>query len=429
METTVRKQHPMLRVLSLRDFRLLWIGGSISVLGSQFSMIALPWLVLQLTGDPLALGAVLALAGIPRALFMLVGGVVTDRFSPRTILLVCDWINCVLAGLTAVLIFAGWMQVWMLYLLSLATGVLAGFVIPAANSIVPRLVPADDLQAGNSITMGSSQLAGFLGPSLAGILIGAYAQSTVGIGVAFVFDALTFGISAVALWMMRLGGGQVAATPKTDGAEGILPSIALGVRHLWNHSGLRFMFILMMAVNFLFVGPLVVGIPLLADQRLPEGARAFGFLMSAFAGGNLLGFILAGALPRPTGRRMSGFLILLLIAFGVVLFGLGWIMLTWVDALLMLLLGTGNGYIGLMIFTWIQQRTPKDMLGRIMSMVTLASMGLVPISQLLAGAVSKWSLTGLFALSGSLILLTALWSVPQPALKTLSHEMVAGDSV
>ena len=424
MEATTSRRNPMLNVLSIRDFRLLWIGGSISVLGSQFSAIAMPWLVLQLTGDPLALGIVLALGGIPRAVFMLIGGVVTDRFSPRLILLTCDWLNFALSGLAAVLVFTGLMQVWMLYILSLVTGLLAGFVIPAAQTMVPRLVPPNDLQAGNSITMGSSQLASFVGPSLAGIVIGSYAHSMLGIVVAFAVDSVTFAVSAVALWLMRGGGKQVPANPHEE-KEGMFASIGTGLRYLWSHGGLRFMFIIMMAVNFLFVGPLVVGIPVLANQRLPDGARAFGFLMSAYSGGNLLGFLLAGILPRPTGRWLSGFVVVLLTAFGLVLCGLGWITLTWVDVLLMFLLGIGNGYIGLIIFTWVQQRTPKDMLGRMMSMMTLASMGLVPISQALAGVISKWNLTGLFVVAGIATVLTALWSLLRPELKSLSEEMTS----
>jgi MFS family permease len=424
---TTPPKNPMLRVLGLRDFRLLWIGGTISVLGSQFSMIAMPWLVLQLTNDPLALGIVLALEGIPRAIFMLVGGVASDRIPPRTILLACDWMNFGLSGLAAALVFTGGMQVWMLYILSLVVGLLSGFVIPAANSIVPRLVPEGDLQAGNSITMGSSQLAGFIGPSLAGIIIGSYAHSTLGIAIAFAFDGITFGISAVALWLMHSGHKLASSEATPEKKEGVFASIKVGIQHLWNNSSLRFMFAIMMAVNFLFVGPLLVGIPVLADQRLPEGARAFGFLMSAYSGGNLLGFIVAGTLPRPSGRWLSGFLTVLLAAFGIVLFGMGWITTTWIDVVLMFLLGIGNGYIGLIIFTWIQQRTPRDMLGRMMSMMTLASMGLVPISQALAGAITKWSLTALFAVAGGLILLTTLWSALQPELKALSNEMVAAE--
>lgn len=417
--------NPMLRVIKIRNFRLLWLGGAISVLGSQFSMIAMPWLVLQLTGDPLALGIVLALAGIPRAIFILIGGTATDRFSARNILLACDWINFGLTLLAGVLVYANMMEVWMLYILSLITGLLAGFVIPAANSIVPNLVPGEDLQAGNSITMGSSQLAGFVGPALAGIIIGSYAQSSLGIVIAFFLDALTFAVSALLLWGIRMPArpAQTAQAASGNGKETIWQSIRTALAYLFSNPGLRLMFIIIAAVNFLFTGPLLVGIPVLADQRLAEGAQAFGFLMSGYAGGNFLGLILAGSLPKPSATLLSRFTIILLAGFGTVLTAMGWINNTWIDAALMFVLGTGNGYLSIVMFTWIQTRTPRDMLGRVMSIVMLANMGLTPLSQAISGAISRWSLTALFTAAGGLILLTAAWAIFQPALKGLGADM------
>lgn len=413
--------NPMLRVFSIRDFRLLWLGGTISILGSQFSFIALPWLVLQLTGDSLALGVVLALEGIPRAAFILVGGAITDRFSATAILVICDWINFVISTILAVLIFTGQMQVWMLYGFGLITGLLSGFVIPAASSIMPSLVPEEDLQAGNSVTSGSQQLVGFIGPALAGVVVGAYAHSILGITVAFALDAVSFGISAFLLSLMRSGRQQAAKTHEKG--ESIWSSIRVAGIYLWHHTALKFLFITMAAVNFLVTGPLLVGIPVLAAQRLPEGAMAFGVLMSASAGGGLLGYVLGGILPKPSGRGLSVFLLALLVGFAVVFFSFGWITLTWVDFVLMLLLGIGNGYINLTIFTWMQQHTPREMLGRVMSMAMLAGMGLVPLSQALSGAIIRWDLTGLFALSGGLILLLAIWAAFQPALYSLGNEM------
>lgn len=418
--TVNQKSHS--NIFSNRNFLLLWIGGATSVLGSQFSMIAMPWLMLQLTGDPLALGLVLAMAGIPRAAFMLVGGAISDRFSARNILVTCDWLNFFFTGLAAALVFMGVMQVWMLYIFSLLTGLLAGFVIPAANSITPTLVPEEDLQTGNSITMGSSQLAGFLGPALAGTLIGANAQSSLGVALAMTVDAITFGFSALMLGQIRTGDLQLSA-PKS---EVIWNAIRNGWAYLWNHTGIRFMFVLMAAINFLFVGPIMVGIPVLANVRLPEGARAFGYLMSAFAGGNLVGLVLAGVLPRLSGRLFSALILAILAAFGLVLIGLGWLKTTWIDIILMAAIGIGNGYLGLVIFTWIQLRTPKDMLGRVMSMLMLASLGLVPLSQAISGIISKWNLTSLFALTGSLVLLMTFWAAFQPVLHSLSEEMIAG---
>src|SRR5262249_18742292 len=108
--------------LSVRNFRLLWIGESVSLLGDQFYMIALPWLVLQITGSALALGTVIALGGIPRALFMLIGGALVDRFSPRTVMIVSNAVRLVLVALLAVMVLTNTIRLEMLYLFALAFG-------------------------------------------------------------------------------------------------------------------------------------------------------------------------------------------------------------------------------------------------------------------------------------------------------------------
>lgn len=418
-KTPTANKNSMSHVMSLRDFRLLFAGSTTSLLGDQFALIATPWLVLKLTGDPLALGIVLALEGFPRALFMLLGGAITDRLSPRSVMLTSDFIRLVLTGLMVLAVFTGTVQMWMVYAFALGFGLVAGFAVPAGNSIVPMLVKEDDLQAGNSIIMGSSQLVQFVGPTIAGLLIGKYSSSELGIGLAFAIDALTFAASAVCLWVMR--GGRSLASDNETQTDSLWTSILIGMKYLWNDGTLRMLFLILAAVNFFFTGPLLVGIPVLANQYLPEGAMAFGLLMSAFAGGSLVGILLAGALPRPKGKWMSAFLIILLAGFGVSLGFFGFIRSTWLDFGLMLLLGAGNGYIAILMFTWMQTNTPKDMLGRMMSMVLLAGNGLVPISQALSGALIKWSLETLFVSAGMLVVLVSLWAATQPELKAFGE--------
>lgn len=422
MNNQPKEKNPMLNVLSIRDFRLLFVGVSTSLLGDQFTLIATPWLVLQLTGDPLALGIVLALEGIPRALFMLFGGAITDRFSPRIIMLASDVVRFVLTVLMAVVVFTGIVQMWMLYAFGLGFGLVAGFAVPAGNSIVPMLVKEKDLQAGNSIIMGVGQLVSFVGPVVAGILIGKFAESFLGIGLAFGIDAITFAVSAITLWLMH-GGGKLPSAKDASDEESIWAAIAVGLKHVWDDKPLRLIFLVIAAVNFLYVGPILVGVPVLADQRLAEGAVAFGLLMSGFAGGNLGGFLLAGALRRPTGKTMRLLLIALLAAFGIAMGIMGFINLTWIDFGLMLLLGLGNGYVTLILFTWIQTRTPKTMLGRIMSLLMLSSAGLVPVSQAISGAVGAWNLILLFVVAGGLIVLVTSWTALQPALVTFSENL------
>jgi MFS family permease len=424
MNEQSKTQPPFRRALSNRNFRLLWIGGSISVLGSQFSLIALPWLVLQLTDDPQVLGLVLALAGFPRAIFMLYGGVITDRFSPRRILLICDWLNFLLSGMIAALVFTGSMQMWMIYLFSVVTGSISGFVIPAAQSMTPMLLPDRDLQAGNSISMGTMQLMGFVGPALAGVVIGSYTHSILGIVLAFAFDSITFAFSAITLGMMQGVAREGTRETETHSRESAWSSIKVAAGYVFHHETLRLLFLVMIVVNFLFTGPLLVGIPVLADQRLAEGAAAFGLLMSAFAGGNLLGYILGGGLPRPAGSTLRMVIVGVTAGFGIALVAFGWIQSTWVDFILILALGAGNGYIGLVLFTWIQQSTPRDMLGRVMSISSLAGMGLVPLSQAISGALIKWDLSGLFVIAGGLLVVAVIWMSFQPGLKALSEQML-----
>ena len=114
MTKSQNSKNPMLSVMALHDFRLLFVGTTTSLLGDQFALIATPWLVLQLTGDPLVLGIVLALEGIPRALFMLLGGAITDRFLRVLIMLTSDIIRLILTGLMSIILFTGAVQMWML---------------------------------------------------------------------------------------------------------------------------------------------------------------------------------------------------------------------------------------------------------------------------------------------------------------------------
>ena len=225
----------MFAVLKTRDYRLLWVGQGISHLGDQFHLIALPWLVLTLTHDPLQLGLVLALAGVPRAVLMLIGGAFADRHSPRIIMLLSDVVRVVLAGVLAVTVLTGTVQLWMVYTLALSFGVVSGFFMPAAEASLPRLLQSEQLEGGNALMMGIGQIAAFVGPALAGTLIalfgvsrvaGQQAGSLTGVGVAFGVDALSFAASAATLVLMGAlpalgagaGGHPLRPSPKGSGS-------------------------------------------------------------------------------------------------------------------------------------------------------------------------------------------------------------------
>ena len=141
-------------VFANRNFRLLFGGSTISMLGDQFTLVALPWLVLKLTGNPAALGLVLAAMALPRSLFMLIGGAVVDRLSPRRVLLAARGVNALLVALLAVLVLLGEIRMWLVYLIALGIGLSTAFAYPAGSAILPQLVRKDQLQPANALVMG-----------------------------------------------------------------------------------------------------------------------------------------------------------------------------------------------------------------------------------------------------------------------------------
>ncbi len=284
------------------NFALLFGGSTISAIGDQFTLVALPWLVLKLTGDPAALGLVLATMALPRAAFMLIGGAVVDRMSPRRVLLGSRGVNALLVSVLAVLVLAGAIQMWMIYVIALGIGLSTAFAYPAGSAILPQLIQPQQLQPANALFMGMRQLSMIIGPVLAGLLIGTGAHAgqqqavadASGLGLAFSVDALSFLFSLGSLMLIRIHSDHHPKTP----VGSVLANVASGIRNIWADLPLR-AFILYAAVVSVFVGgPIQVGLPVLADTRLDLGAASLGILMTANGVGMLLGSFLSGAASK-----------------------------------------------------------------------------------------------------------------------------------
>lgn len=413
-----------LSLFRLRDFRLLWIGEAVSVLGDQFYMIALPWLVLQLTGDALAMGTVLALAAVPRAIFMLLGGALTDRFSPRMVMLLSNVSRMILVLLLAGLVLATAIELWMVYLLALLFGLVDAFFYPAQSAIVPRLVRDEQLQPANALMQGTWQLSLFAGPVLAGLLIAGMAggpsakggDDLRGIGLALMIDASTFLASAVTLWFVRDPQG---GHPFAQEERGLGAAIVEGLRAVWQDLSLRSFFLLIAISNFLIVGPLSIGVPILAATRFDGGAASFGTIMSAYGAGSLIGTIAAGLLPRPPAKRMGIVLGLIWSGLGLGIVALGLVATTTAAAVITLFMGFANGYVVILFITWLQRRTSDAMLGRMMSLLMFASIGLQPLSNMLTGALVGLNAAALFVSFGGLMILLTLLFLFNPAVRSM----------
>jgi MFS family permease len=413
------RQLPLWQPLALRDFRLLWFGQSVSLLGDQFYLVALPWLTLQLTGSSLALGTVLMTAAIPRAVFMLVGGAVSDRFSPRTLMLVSNVIRAVVVALITGLVWQHAIQLWHLYLFALVFGLVDAFFYPAFMSIVPLLVNKDRLEAGNALLGGTAQLSGLIGPAPAGLLI-----SAVGLGAAFAVNTATFTFAALMFLLMRTGNRSV--DPQQDDqikrsepvtATGLIRSIHEGLRYAWHDPVTRGMLFMVAAIDFSFVGPFIVGVASLANRHFAGGATAFGTMLSTWGGGALLGAIIAGSIGRP--RRRGVLLLTICGILGPLLALIGFAPNVVWACIVIGAMGSGAGFLNVVSMAWLQGKTEPQMLGRVMSLVMFASQGLAPFSYAIAGALADLHVTIMFAAAGAIIVLATAFATTSRQMRTI----------
>ena len=405
---------------AVRDFRLLWIGEAVSAIGDQFALIALPWLALVMTGSALALGGVLALMAIPRAVLMLIGGVSVDRFSPRRVMLASNTVRLVAVTVLGVVVLAGAAELWMLYAFALVFGIADAFFFPAQTSITPELVEPEQLQRASGIVQGTAQASLLVGPAIAGVVIAGLGGTTTvdvtGIGTALLLDAATFLVSLVTLWLIR------PRAHEERPPSSVLDDIKVGFRYVLRRASMRSMILLSLAANLLIVGPFEVGLPVLAYSRLPEGAAAFGILISAFGGGSLVGLALAAMLPAPRPSRFAFVVIGALSLAGVGLAFLPLVHSTLPAAVLIAVSGISLGFGNLHGMTWTQTRIAPDLMGRVMSVMITGSVGLVPVSMLIAGALVEISLDGMLVGAGVGMALLAAGSLLSPTVRRLGFE-------
>ena len=395
------------------NFRWLLAGAVVSMLGDQLTLIALPWLVLKMTGDPMALGLVLATTSLPRALFMLLGGALVDRYDPKRVMMWTKHMSAASLGLLVVLLLTGHATLWSVGLLGFVLGLAMAFSIPAGTSMLPYVVPASLLPPANGVMLGLRQLSMFVGPLLAGGLIvwfGDTAQPSSfdprGVSAAFLVDAFSFVLSAWTLSKVRM---QTLGAQATAGAarQAVWASVLDGLRWSWNDRDLRTCFLYWSAIALLVTGPMQIALPVLVSEQPGLGAAAFGLLMGAHGGGTLLGMGMAGARPSWRLRTLGLTLLAVDASIGVLVLPLGYITALWQGVVLLLLVGLLGGFVQVAVFTWIQRRVPPSYLGRTMSIFMFIFMGLAPVSAALTGWVMRVVSVGpLFALCGAALLLT-----------------------
>ena len=403
----------LFRPLTERNFLLLWAGEGVSVFGNHFEALAMTWVILDVLKAPgLALGTVMMASAIPLAVFMLFGGVLSDRLSPRLVMLVSNAGRCVLVAGLALLVFAHTrdiytLELWHLYLFSVIFGTVGAFFLPAMMTMVPRLLDKDRLEPGNALVMGTMELGGLVGPAAAGVVVAA-----VGTAVAFAVDSATFAFATVMLLLMRGLSVKMRPTRDIEGTsaqpiskDSALTDIKNGFNYAWSQPGIRALLPALAVVNLCVAGPIGVGLPVLVHSLTGE-PTSLGIVMAVAGGGGLFGTLLAGSVRL---RHRGILLITVFIVSGTGFAFLGLMPNVLSISLLIGAAAIGNGIANVMLIAWFQGETRPDMLGRVMSLTMFASAGLQPVSLALAGWLVDMSYSFMFAGAGGLIVLAGFY--------------------
>lgn len=394
-------------IFAIKGFPLFAGSTFISMVGDQLTMIALPWLMLSLTNDPVAVGMLFALLGLPRAVVILVGGALADRFHPASILVWTRALSGAALALLALLAWQGTLAAAHLYWFAAWLGLCSAIAIPAGQSILPRLVDRAHYAAGNGLIMGMTQLAALCGPVAAAAIIYLFqqqGQDSSGYALVFALDAATFALACVAIRFLRF-----------PNASPLPPRGALGaaLREGWNYvraDGAMLPFLLYIAaISLLTTGPVMVGVPLLVKDELQGGVFQYGsFLVFMNLGALLSAFV------APTAARIPAARFIPLVLGLDMLIGL--LMIVFVNtsggvapSAILLVVGLVTAYVQVALVTRIQKRVEPRFLGRVMSYVMFAYIGLVPVSAALAGFVAKhYSARTMFEAVGVGMVVTAL---------------------
>jgi MFS family permease len=267
-------------VLRLREFRLLFGAQAVSIIGDRMVGIALAFAVLELGGSATEVGIVLAVRVASMVTTLLIGGVVADRLSRRAVMVAADISRLITQGAIALLLLTGTAEIWMLAVLSGATGAATGFFNPASTGLMPAIVPPDQIQQANGMRATALSGGEIAGPVIAGLLI-----AGLGAGWAVAIDALTFAISALFLARLHLP----AHVARESG------SFVADLREGWGvFTSLPWVWVFVVGAgigNMLFGAWTALG-PVIAEQDL-GGAAAWGTVLGAVGFGAMVGALIA----------------------------------------------------------------------------------------------------------------------------------------
>lgn len=376
--------------LDSRNYRLYVFGQIVSMSGSWMQRLAQAWLVLDLTGSPVALGTVTALQFLPILTLSLTAGVFADRLPKRGFLAVLQFGALVQASLFAGLTLTNRLELWHVYALAVLLGCVNAFDNTTRNSFVTEMVPREHVQSAVALNASIQNLARVAGPAVGGVVIAAF-----GAGWCFVFNAASYVAVLGALGLMQADRLQHPPPPISGS---IRSQLADGVRYARSQRSLSTALIVMGFVG-VFGLNFSVALPLLARFAFDAGPVGLGLLNAAQGVGAVAGSLVVAGAGRPHLRR----LLASSLAFGAILAGVGLAPVLAASAVLMLAAGVAQTYYTASTQTLLQLDAREEYRGRVLSMYSFLTAGSTPVGATFTGALADlWGIRATLCVNAAL---------------------------
>jgi DHA3 family tetracycline resistance protein-like MFS transporter len=370
----------LLAPLGSRNFRLLWGGMTISLLGDGIYFVAIAWEALRLSNTTMAISLVGIAWMLPTVLFLLIGGALSDRIDRRRLMLWATLGQALVIGTIGMLVMLGQNQLWTMLVLVALYGAANAFFLPAFEAIVPMILQPSELAQASALDQFIRPLAYQLaGPALGGIVI-----ALAGTGTAFLLDAATFLAAAGALIAMRM---PRRSAVRDRHAQGPLTDIVDAIRFVRANPWLSRTLVAAGLTLLLFIGPSQVLLPFVVKNVLHAGSGTLGAIRACGGAGAVIaavGVSQRGLPGWPVRAMLAGWALQCLTLAGYALLSNAWLFGA------IALVGGGFGAAGNVIWgTLMKTHVPNDVLGRVASLDYLVSIGLVPLSFAITGPVAQ----------------------------------------
>jgi MFS family permease len=379
----MRRSVRLLAPLRHRQFRLLWTGMTVSLLGDGIFYVALPWQVYQLSDAPTALSVVGIAMAVPHIALLLLGGVVSDRFDRRRVMMAADILRGGAVGALGLLSLSGSLRLWHLIAMAAVFGAGTAFFGPAFDAIVPEIVPERQLTQANALDQFVRPAAWrMLGPAIGGWIVEVFGGRT---GAAFVADAATFLASVICLALMHhtARASTRAEEPGDMDAESPWSQIREGFRYVRSQVWLWGTLVAATFAYLAFLGPTEVLLPYVVKYDLHAGAGTLGTILGLGGVGAMTAAFVMGNRTLP--RRNMTFIYIVWTLSTLAVAGYGLARLPWQVMAACFVFNALEGAGTIVWATTKQRLVPNRLLGRVSSLDWFISIGLLPVSYALTG--------------------------------------------